>query len=129
MEVLPVLEAAQILLELEGLAFSFNAMGNGSDCEFVLCGDKLEINDCTVKADCWGEEGDEVLGGAEICFDFANDPPVYPAFYLFLEENVEVCSGLVCVNLEDAPDTKYVCENSWAVHCFAIIFKQPMKWR
>ena len=106
-----------IVTLMVSLAFSFNAMGNGLDCEFVFCGDKWEINDCTVKADCWGEEGDEVLGGAEICFDFANDPPVYPAFYLFLEENVEVCSGLVCVNLEDAPDTKYVCENSWAVHC------------
>ena len=111
MEVLPVLAAAQILLELEGLAFSFNAMRNGSECEFVFCGDKWEINDCTAKADGWGEEGDEVLGGAEMCFDFANDPPVYQAFYSVFEEDVEVCGGLVYVNLEDAPDSKYVCED------------------
>lgn len=98
---------------LAAMFASLGAWANSDpDCNIVVGGEKWEINDCTVKVDCEAEEEeDEVFCGAEICFDFYGSPPGYEAFYLFIEDGVDVCVGGVFVNLEDANETKYVCHN------------------
>ena len=98
---------------LAAMFVSLGAWANGDPyCNVVFGGDKWEIHDCTVKVDCEAEEEeDEVFCGAEICFDFDGSPPDYEAYYIFVEDSVEVCGGWVFVNLEDANETKYVCHN------------------
>ena len=102
-----------VVVFLAAMLVSLGAWAN--DCTYsglVLGGEKWEINDCTVKVDCEAEEEeDEVECVAEICFDFDSFPPSYSAYYIFIEDNVEVCAGAVFVNLEDANETKYVCHN------------------
>ena len=98
---------------LAAIFVSLGAWANGGpECEIVYGGDKWEIFDCTVKVDCEAEEEeDEVFCEADVCFDFDASPPYYNAFYIFIEDGVDVCAGFVGANLEDANETKYVCHN------------------
>ncbi|HLF31410.1 MAG TPA: hypothetical protein VI566_10345 [Xanthomonadales bacterium] len=94
---------------IAGLLISFNVLAE--ECFELENGDKVKYEGCTVKVNCKAEEAeDDVECGAEICF-YGEPPESYEASYEFWEEETWVCGGYVGAQLEDAPDTKYTCEN------------------